>query len=147
MAAAGLWTTPSDLARFSIEVQQAYTGKSSRVISPAMARQMLTDQKNMDGLGVFLQGSGPALRFTHGGRDEGFDADLTATAETGQGAAIMINANDDSRMVARIRNFIATKYHWPNANMYAAPAIVAIPVGQLDAVTGRYELSNNQMVA
>ena len=147
MAAAGLWTTPSDLARFAIEVQQAYAGRSSKVISQAMAKQMLTDQKDMDGLGVFLQGSGPALRFTHGGRDEGFDADLTATAETGQGAAIMINANDDSRMVARIRNFIATRYHWPNTNTYAAPAMVAVPAAQLDEVTGRYELSNNQMVA
>ena len=61
----------------------------------------------------FLEGSGSTLRFGHGGRDEGFDARLTAYAETGQGAAIMINANDNSRMVSRILEAIAREYHWP----------------------------------
>jgi CubicO group peptidase (beta-lactamase class C family) len=147
MAAAGLWTTPSDLVRFAIEVQQAYNGKSSKVITPAMAKQMLTDQKDNDGLGVFLQGSGHTLVFSHNGRDEGFDALLNATAETGQAVAIMINANDDSRLVGRIAEFIARKYHWPSASAYVPPAAVTIPAAQLAAVAGRYEVANNQMAA
>ena len=147
MAAAGLWTTPSDLARFAIEVQQAYAGRSSKVISQAMAKQMLTDQKDMDGLGLFLQGTGPGMRFNHNGRDEGFDAELTATVATGQGVVIMINTNDDSRAVARIRNFVATKYHWPNASDYVAPSAVAMSSAQLNAVAGRYEMRENQMLA
>ena len=80
MAAAGLWTTPSDLARFAIEIQQSLIGKSNKVISAEMTRQMLTDQKNSVGLGLFLAGKGPTLRFSHGGRDEGFDAFLEAFA-------------------------------------------------------------------
>jgi len=147
MAAAGLWTTPTDLARFAIEVQQAYTGKSSRVISPAMARQMLTEVKDGDGLGVFLQGAGNALTFSHGGRDEGFDAFLIGTASTGQGLAVMINANDDSRMTDRIVDFVARKYHWPSASTYVPPvASGAVSPAQLQAYTGRYELSNNNMI-
>jgi CubicO group peptidase (beta-lactamase class C family) len=148
MAAAGLWTTPTDLARFAIEVQQAYAGTSSRVISPAMARQMLTEVKDGDGLGVFLQGTGTKLMFNHGGRDEGFDAFLTASAATGQGVAVMINANDDSRMVDRIVGFVARKYHWPSAPSYAPPvaSAVALPVALLRSYTGRYELSNNNMI-
>ena len=147
MAAAGLWTTPTDLAHFAIEVQQAYTGKSSRVISPAMARQMLTEVKDGDGLGVFLQGAGNALTFSHGGRDEGFDAFLIGTASTGQGLAVMINANDDSRMTDRIVDFVARKYHWPSASTYVPPvASGAVSPAQLQAYTGRYELSNNNMI-
>ena len=96
MAAAGLWTTPSDLARFAIGVQEALAGKSEKTLSPAMARQMITEQKNTMDWAWACEGSGTALRFGHGGRDEGFDAQLVAYAETGQGAAIMINANDNS---------------------------------------------------
>ena len=147
MAAAGLWTTPTDLARFAIEVQESYTGRSSKVISPAMTRRMLTEEKEGDGLGLFLQGAGRSLLFNHGGRDEGFDASLNAMAETGQGLVVMINANDNSRMINRIMVFVAKKYGWPTAVTYAAPvATESVPRDRLDALTGRYELSNNNMV-
>jgi CubicO group peptidase (beta-lactamase class C family) len=82
MAAAGLWTTPSDLARFAIGIQQSLAGKSNSVVSPAMTRRMLTVQMADDGLGVFIKGSGKTLRFLHGGRDEGFDTEMIARAET-----------------------------------------------------------------
>jgi CubicO group peptidase (beta-lactamase class C family) len=84
MAAAGLWTTASDLARFAIGIQQAMAGKSNPVISQSMTRQMLTVHKGNSGLGFGLGGSGKTLSFAHGGRDEGFDAFLIAYAESGQ---------------------------------------------------------------
>ena len=110
MAAAGLWTTPSDLARFAIGVQEAAAGRPGKPLSQKMARQMITEVKDHYGLGVGLQGSGHTLRFGHGGRDHGFDAQLDAYAETGQGAVIMINANDNSGMVSRILEVIAREY-------------------------------------
>jgi CubicO group peptidase (beta-lactamase class C family) len=113
MAAAGLWTTASDLARFALGIQQSLAGKSNPVISVEMTRQMLTGRENNYGLGVGVEGNGDQLRFSHGGRDEGFDAMLVAYAETGQGAVIMINANDDSLLVSRILQFIARQYRWP----------------------------------
>jgi CubicO group peptidase (beta-lactamase class C family) len=148
MAAAGLWTTPSDLARFAVGLQQAAAGKSGKTLSQGMARQMLTDEKDGYGLGVGVEGSGPKLRFGHGGRDEGFDARLVAYAETGQGAAIMINANDNSQMVSRILDAIAREYHWPDYPKFASPKLPAVQVAedQLVACTGRYELANNQML-
>lgn len=114
MAAAGLWTTASDLARFAIGIQQSLAGKSNPVISRLMTRQMLTPQKGNGGLGVFLAGDGKALRFFHDGRDAGFDASMTAYAEIGQGAVIMINANDNSNAVPRMMKAIAQEYHWPH---------------------------------
>jgi CubicO group peptidase (beta-lactamase class C family) len=148
MAAAGLWTTPSDLARFAIGIQEAYTGKSDRTISKAMAHQMLAEVKNTYGLGVGVHGIGSMLRFGHGGRDEGFDADLEAYAETGQGAAIMINANDNSRMIPRIMDAIAREYHWPNFSTVTQPNRRRVEVGEetLVARSGRYEFANNQMM-
>ena len=74
MAAAGLWATPSDLARFAIGMQNAYAGERGAILSRQTTREMLTELKNDYGLGVGLEGEGRTLRFAHGGRDEGFDA-------------------------------------------------------------------------
>lgn len=147
MSAAGLWTTPSDLAMFAIEVQRALAGKSRKVVSPAMARRFVTEEKEHAGLGIFLEGTGRTLRFSHNGRDEGFDAFLVACAETGQAAAIMINANDNSRAAQRILDAIAREYRWPadGQPQPAAPAAVAVAPAALERYAGRYEFSNNNM--
>ncbi len=147
MAAAGLWTTPSDLARFAIGIQNANAGKSGNVLSQVMTRQMLTDQKNRDGLGVFLQGDSTTLRFGHNGRDEGFDALLTASAHKGYGIVIMINANDNSAMMGRIVDYIAEYYHWDGFPVKTAkPVAVDVDPKNFKAFEGRYELFNNRIV-
>ncbi len=112
MAAAGLWTTASDLARFAIHIQQSFAGDSNPVLSTAMTRTMLTSQKNNDGLGLFLSGHEKTLRFWHDGRNAGFDAFMMASATAGNGAVILINANDNSSTIKDILKVIAQEYHW-----------------------------------
>jgi hypothetical protein len=127
-------------------VQQALAGKS-KVLSAEMARLMLTEQKGGYGLGPAVTGSDSTKQFSHGGRDEGFDAFLVAYATSGDGMAIMINANDNSRTLRRIINYVARKYNWPGqpaAPQAAAP--VQIEPAALAAVEGRYEFQNNNMI-
>lgn len=112
MAAAGLWTTASDLALFITGVRQAFAGESESVISQPMATQMLTVQMDDDGLGLFLAGSGDSLRFSHNGRNEGFDSLLMGYARKAQGIVILINANDESGMMRGLAREISTMYHW-----------------------------------
>lgn len=147
MAAAGLWTNASDLARYAIGVQQSLAGTSNPVISAALTQQMLSPQIENAGLGVFLHGSGSAQRFSHGGRDEGFDTLLTAFSRTGQGAVIMINANDNSRMMDRLTDAIGRAYHWPEADhdVVRKPAAINVDARELMRYTGRYELANNTL--
>ena len=149
MAAAGLWTTPTDLARFAIEIQRTLAGHGHSVISPAMARQYLTVQKAPSGLGIIVQDTGAMLNFSHGGRDEGFDAQLTAFAGTGQGAVIMINANDDSRFMGRLLDFIARAWSWPRTGPdNGAPAATRgrpVPAAVL-RYAGYFEVAENQML-
>jgi CubicO group peptidase (beta-lactamase class C family) len=150
MAAAGLWTTPTDLAKWAIEVQETLAGRGHGVVSQAMARQFVTEQKGGSGLGVGVQGTGRNLRFSHGGRDEGFDALLEAGAETGDGVAIMINANDNSRLMGRIRDYV--KRSWAFANVPEAPTPAATVAARIDAArlagySGYYEVTENNMLA
>ena len=150
MAAAGLWTTPTDLAKFAIEIQETLAGRGHGVVSQAMARQYVTEQKNGYGLGVGVRGTGATLRFSHGGRDEGFDAFLGAGAESGDGVVIMMNANDNSPMQPRISDYVARL--WGFAGVPATrPAPAATLAARIDpsrlaAYAGYYEVGENNMI-
>src|SRR4029078_12639766 len=62
-AAAGLWTTPTGLAQFAIELQKSYAGRSNRVLSLDMTREMLTKQLGGYGLGLWLGGKEKITNF------------------------------------------------------------------------------------
>lgn len=110
MAAAGLWTTASDLAQFAISIRRSWKGLPLGVISQASARLMLTAQQNNDGLGVFVVGTGKQTRFFHNGRNAGFDAMMTERVDSGLGAVIMLNTNDDTGVTDAIWNEIIRQY-------------------------------------
>lgn len=143
MAAAGLWTTPSDLARFAIEVQQAYAGKSSKVISPAMAKQLLTKQAGSYGLGLGLAGEGKAFYFSHGGSNEGFKCILLAFAETGQGAVVMTNGDQGSRLADELLRALAKEYNWA-ARQPAEREPVKVDAALYVDYAGEYEFRPGQ---
>lgn len=112
MAAAGLWTTPTDLAQIAIEVAKSKAGKSNRVISQAMTRQMLTAQVKPVGLGFFLDPESKSDQFGHGGADEGFQASLVAFSDSGSGVAIMANSDNGFTIFDRITASLAKEYGW-----------------------------------
>jgi CubicO group peptidase (beta-lactamase class C family) len=120
MAPAGLWTTPSDLARYAIEVQKALAGKSNGVLSAAMAREMLKPGKNQWGIGVGTGGSAEHPYFTHGGANEGFQCNLVAY-NNGDGAVIMTNSDSGGQLASEILRTIAYEYQWPNFAPHEIP--------------------------
>lgn len=111
MAAAGLWTTPTDLARFAIEIALSRQGKSNRVISEKMTREMLTPVLEDAGLGFFLDKDNPG-QFGHGGADEGFQALLTMNYESGKGMAIMANSDNGIAVGNMLLQSVAKEYGW-----------------------------------
>ncbi|RKH95846.1 serine hydrolase [Corallococcus sp. AB038B] len=110
MAAAGLWTTPSDLARVALEVSNAKAGKSKRVLSQAMTKQMLTLQSERFGLGFQVE---PGTdRFWHGGADEGFQAAFMSFGDTGSGVVVMANSDNGFLLFDRLIASVAAEYAW-----------------------------------
>jgi CubicO group peptidase (beta-lactamase class C family) len=112
-AAAGLWTTPTDLARFTIEVQLAVEGRSSRVLSPSLAREMITPV----GVGPYAVGfeiskQGEGWYFAHGGSNWGFQCDLIAHRIKGYGAVIMTNSDSGGALIQQLRRLIQQEYKW-----------------------------------
>ncbi|HEY2547840.1 MAG TPA: serine hydrolase [Candidatus Acidoferrum sp.] len=114
MAPAGLWTTPSDLARVAMEVQSEYAGKSTKILSQDMARQMLTKQIGTWGLGFSLDSTDGKISFSHGGANEGFRCNLHAYTDSGQGLAVMTNSDSGGELTEEIFRSVAKEYSWPD---------------------------------
>jgi CubicO group peptidase (beta-lactamase class C family) len=122
LAAGGLWTTPSDLAHFAIELNAAYNGASSRILSQDMIVEMLSSQVDIPGnpleeaygLGMGLGYDAGVLRIQHtGGCPEGSTSWLLAYPETGQGAVVMTNSVNGPALRIEILLSIALEYDWP----------------------------------
>jgi CubicO group peptidase (beta-lactamase class C family) len=135
--AAGLWTTPSDLARLAIEVQRAYAGASDRVLSPAMARQMLEVQAGGYGLGFAVSRGDGWISFSHGGSNQGYRAILYAFADRGQGAVVMTSGDMGAELMSEVIRAIADVYDWP-AQRAVARTIVPVNAARLAALEGTW---------
>lgn len=110
MAAAGLWTTPSDLARIALEVSESKQGKSNKILSQERTRQMLTVQAEPLALGWFVNPK--TDQFGHNGDDEGFQASLTAFSDSGSGIALMVNSELGVLLFDRLTESAAREYKW-----------------------------------
>src|SRR5579872_919017 len=111
MAAAGLWTTPTDLAKFAIEIALSKQGKANHILSQKTVEEMLKPVTDENGLGFFLDKNNPG-EFGHGGADEGFQALLTMNAESGNGIAMMADSDNGISVMNQILRRVAQEYGW-----------------------------------
>jgi len=86
LAAAGLWTTPADLVRLSLELQRALRGESALLRREAL-EMMLTPVKGSYGLGFELEGD----IFGHSGSNVGYKSYWRMGRRSGA-VAFMVNA-------------------------------------------------------
>ncbi len=140
MAAAGLWTTPSDLCRFAAEIMLSRAGKSNRVLSREMVKSMLTDQNENVGLGLFLWNKGEDFRFMHGGSNAGFKCVLVAYPEKGQGAAIMTNGDYGGMLDSEILRSLSTEYGWKDFRP-TEKTMAEVNLEIYDTYAGTYQLT------
>ena len=129
MAPDGLWTTPSDLARYVIEVQNALSGKANHVISPEMTRAMLTPSLADQGLGPVVVDD----LFWHEGGNSGFQCLFAGFAKGGDGAVIMANSENGAELAGEIMRTIGHDRGWPNFTSEDREAVSLDP-----AVAARY---------
>lgn len=139
MAAGGLWTTPTDLAKWALEITRAWKGEQNDLFSKRIAIEMLTVQKAPYGLGVEVQGIGPSLEFSHAGSNVGFRAQLMMFPAVGKGAVIMANGDRADWAIGNLITSIASEYGWP-ALSQGEREVVAVSTAQLDALVGVYSL-------
>jgi CubicO group peptidase (beta-lactamase class C family) len=140
MAAAGLWTTPTDLAKFAIEIALSKQGKSNKILTQKTTQEMLTLQSKDFGIGFGLTPSHPG-EFGHNGADEGFQALLVMNADTGQGAALMANSDNGNLAAAEVLRSIAKEYGWKYVQKRGSfeEIMLTARLGGVDSVLQKYD--------
>lgn len=143
MAAAGLWTNPSDLSKYIIETQLAYEGRSSKVLSQAMTKKRLTPyiDKNA-GLGVFIVDN---KWFNHNGGNEGFKCVYYGSLEGGNGVVIMVNS-DNFAVITEVMRSIGSTYGWKELNNAVTKKLADVPEDTLKQYTGTYKFQHITLV-
>lgn len=157
-AAAGLYSTPTDLAKFFIDIQKSYIGKG-KVLSESITRLMLSPQQNVSdgsykeqiGIGPFLiqrtdnkDPNGVYFEFT--GVNAGFLAYGIGSITNGNGVIIMLNSGDDVNGLGKeIRRSVAKVYNWTN---FLPKEIQPISLKNevLDEFVGRYRMANDEVL-
>lgn len=145
-AAAGLWTTPTDLAKYIIECQLAYEGRSKKVLSPAMMKKRMTPYFDSTfALGVFIENRNGIKYFNHNGGNEAFVCTYYGSLEGGNGVVIMENGENFS-LIAELLNSVAQVYNWKGFYNPTFKKLVTVPADTLQQYTGNYKLGNDTLM-
>jgi CubicO group peptidase (beta-lactamase class C family) len=142
-AAAGLWMTPSDLCQYIMDMQLAYKGAPSKVLTPEMVQLHLTPYNNgPTAMGTFIMDQDGAKYFEHSAGNDGFSGDFFGSLEDGYGVVIFINT-EFVNLIPEVINSVAKAYHWKN--FYKEPRrknSVAVEDNILKAYEGIYLFDN-----
>jgi CubicO group peptidase (beta-lactamase class C family) len=113
-AAAGLWSTPSDLAALLLLIGRAWRGESGLFLKPETAREMLNRQNGGPyGLGATVTGEGGALVLMKRGQNVGYQGYLILYPANGQGMVVMTNSDNGSILAEALIRRAAKLYGWP----------------------------------
>jgi CubicO group peptidase (beta-lactamase class C family) len=134
MAAAGLWTTPSELIQYAIEIQKILQSGRDGVLTHQTVSEMLDAESGAHGLGPSVQNH----TFGHGGADEGFRAQLYAWKDLPYAVVVMVNS-DNGKIIRELLLSIAREYELPGIESIERELINVAPE-ELSRFTGYYEV-------
>jgi CubicO group peptidase (beta-lactamase class C family) len=113
-AAAGLWSTPTDLAKLLLTIGRAWRGESQLFLSSETARAMLTRQNNGPyGLGAAIGGTGGDLAVMKRGQNVGYQSYLILLPAEGKGMVVMTNSDNGSILAGALIRRAAQLFDWP----------------------------------
>lgn len=144
LAAAGLWTTPSDLARWVLALNDAWAGRSDAILDQDTARAMMTRDQWGEGLAVVIR-EATELEFSHGGANEGFRCFVIGLPGRGQGLVVMTNGDNGQAITSAVTLAVAEEYGWTwrEARLITP---VALPAETMAAFVGQYEAGPELLV-
>jgi CubicO group peptidase (beta-lactamase class C family) len=119
-AAAGLWSTPTDLATLLLTIGRSWRGESSLFLKPETTREMMTRQNGGPyGLGAAIAEADGALVLMKRGQNVGYQAYLILLPAEGKGMVVMTNSDNGSILAEALIRRAAALYGWPRLGALA----------------------------
>ena len=155
MAAAGLWTTPRELAKYVIAVQNTNLGRTAPFLRSSPASLVVSshhrlmcaranrpnEDRRTNPVGPVITADG--LRFGHGGADDGFQAEVTGFLDGRAGVVVMANSDNGGRLAQELILTLGRLYGWPGIEPVER-TVAAVPVAALERLIGRYALPSGE---
>jgi len=140
LAAGGLWSTPSDLARFAIALAKDVRGDSHLLLRASSIRELMTRGPGNWGLGVDLGPPEGPRRLGHTGHNTGFVSEFVMYPDTCQGAVVMTNADQGGGLITEVLRAIGDAYGWPDRRPLPVESAVPLTDAIISRFTGNFRL-------
>lgn len=112
-ATSNLWSTPSDIAQFVIEIQSALRGPKGKVLDQRTANEMVTPAGvGPYAIGVSISQRGKGWYFTHGGSNWGYRAWMIGHLRQGYGLVMMTNSENGMALLNQVGDRVERAYGW-----------------------------------
>jgi len=141
-AAAGLWTTPTDLAIYVMHLQSIMAGKDDGILKRSTLQSMFTKHKEDWGLGPALSEVNRQLVFGHSGKNLGFTTSFKALVNKGEGLIVMSNGDNAEEINMEVLTAIS-EYYETGTHPRNVIDPVHIPVNELNKYTGSFMLTTD----
>lgn len=113
LPAAGLWTTPSNLARFGIEIMKVLKSEST-YLEKKTAELMTTKayENSPFGIGFEIGQCKKGLTFGHGGSNIGYNSNVIFCPDDGSGISVMQNSSIGEMLPGEVTNAFKEVSGW-----------------------------------
>lgn len=114
MAAAGLWTTATDLAYYTMELQKSLNDSANNLLEKEVLMEMLESSHNANfGLGFELFQADNFGYFGHSGANNGFRTVILSHKTEGVGLVFMANSDNGVDLFNAVVSLVGNLEDWP----------------------------------
>lgn len=135
-AAAGLWTTPTELVLLGCALSKDRTG-AELLLPRELATQLIPDSADEAGLGFGLNNDGDGVAFVHNGHNPGFSARWVNYADGRASVAVLTNADTGGELIREVLSGLGHIYGWKQ-DAYVERETIELSPNWVDDIVGQY---------
>jgi len=139
-AAAGLWSNSIDMAKFLIEIYNAYQGKSS-IFSHSDIKSIISQERDGSVYGFIFDRSGDDISITHYGGNAGYRTGMTISLTSGNGLVYLINSDNGGALGNELLLSASQIYNWKHFKQIDVERRDVSPE-ILKGLSGKYKWNN-----